>query len=176
MYVLSAKCYYNPDKVRWDEEKVRKYKSLSTKWTNNIYNIRILVSLHMAVDYSILFFIIRRIVRSILSDIILPHAALVAEEEHFINLLLVILRQCPLLNNEPSPNLFKLLFLSLGCCPELFQLLLQLVLLPFSILVLGFRSLFILLHPTSLKLCHLRLFLHLIRLLLYFCSGFPNTV
>ena len=47
-------------------------------------SIRIVVSLSRAADCRVFFFI-RRVVGNILSDVVLPHIPLIAEEEHLIN-------------------------------------------------------------------------------------------
>ena len=65
------------------KEKSAKVQSMPIKMTNCIW---IFVSLGRA---SILF--VKKIARDIMSNVVLSHAALVAKEEHFINLFLIIL-------------------------------------------------------------------------------------
>ena len=58
-----------------------------------------------------------------MSDIVLPHAALIDKEEHLINLFLIIFLQLLLFNSKLGSKLLKLFFLSLICSSELLQLL-----------------------------------------------------
>ena len=119
-------------------------------------SIRIFVSLGRATKCR-LFFLVRRIVGNILCDFDFPHASLVVEKEHLINLLLIIFFQLFLFSSEPNSELLKLFFLSLRCCSKLLQLLLQLVFLLFDIFAYGLYSLFFLSHPMSLDLRRLHL-------------------
>lgn len=70
-------------------------------------------------------------------DTILPYAALIAVEEHLVHLFLIIFSQCLLLSSELGMELLKLLLLSLRCCPEILELLVQLIPLLLSVLAFG---------------------------------------
>ena len=83
------------------EEKNAKVQSMPIRKTNCI---RIFISLGGAANCRIFLFI-GRIVGDILCDIVLPHATLVAKEEHLINLLLVIFLQLLLFNSETGLEL-----------------------------------------------------------------------
>ena len=82
------------------ERKNAKIQSLPIRETNYI---RIFVSLGEAANCYILF--IRRIIGDILSNDILPHAALVAKEEHLVYLFLVVFLQFLLFSSEPDLKL-----------------------------------------------------------------------
>ena len=93
-----------------------------------------------------------------------------------MNLLLIVHRQHLLLSSEPDSDLFKLLFVSLRCYPELLHLLLQLVTLPFSFLVLGLYNLLLFFHLVSLDLRRLHPLLQLSQQLLYIHDSFSDTI
>lgn len=92
-------------------------------------------------------------------DVVLPYATLIVVEEHLVHLLLIILSQCLILSSEPNPKHLKLFLLSLRCCLEILEILLQLITLLLSDLLLGLCSLFFLSHPASLSLHRLHLLL-----------------
>ena len=135
-------------------------------------SIRILVSLGGAINCCI-FFIIRGIGGDILC-VVLPHAALIAVEEHLIHLLLIILCQCLLLNSKPGPELLKLFVLRLRSCLKILELLLQLISLLLSDLALSLCSLFFLSHPASFNLCHFHPLLQFLQSLLCICGCYPD--
>lgn len=157
MYI-DVKCHYIPGRAGWNKKKKCAKMQVTTHLRDQEHPDLCLIG---RVANCCIFFVVRRINGDILCDAILPHVALSAVKEHLIYLLLVILNQRLLLSNEPGLNLLKLFFVSLGCCSELIQLLLQLVSLLFTILTLGLRSLLFLFHSTSLDLLHLHPFLQL---------------
>lgn len=150
-------CHYIRAKKDGREKKNANVQSLPIRKTNYIW---IFVSLGGIANCRIFFFI-KRIAGDILCDVVLPHATLVAEKEYLINLLLVIFLQLILFSSEPSP--------------ELFQLLLQLVHLMFSILSLSLCSLLFLSHSTSLDLRHLPLLICLIQQPFPVCDDFSSN-
>ena len=111
--------------------------------------IRIFVFLDRAIDDCTL--VIRRVVRNILSNNVLLQTTLVVEEEHFIDLLMIIFLQL-LFSSEPDPKLFYLFFLSIKNRPKVFQLLLQLVTLLLNIFTLGLCNLLFVFHLPRLNL------------------------
>ena len=148
------------------EGKSAKIQSLPIRETNCI---RIFVSLGGTANYCILF--IRKIIGDILSNDILPHAALVAKEEHLVYLFLAVFLQFLLFSSEPDPELLQLFLLSLENRPK-FPQLLQLVPLIFNILALGLYNLLFLSHPASLGLRHLPFFFFLLQHPFPFYDGF----
>ena len=73
-------------------------------------------------------------------DTILPYATLIVVEEHLVHLFMIIFSQCLLLNSEPGLELLKLLLLSLRCCLEILELLVQLIPLLLNVLAFGLYS------------------------------------
>lgn len=88
--------------------------------------------------------IVKRKWGNVLGNAILLHVVAIAEEVHFIQLLLILCLQFLLLSCKPNLKLFHLFLLGHESSPELLHFILQLGILMFGLFKLGLRDSFIL--------------------------------
>ena len=117
---MKAKIVHYKIMSRQDNRKKGKSTSVQSLPIRGLDYIRIFIFLGRAASCRTFF--IRGIVGNILGDVILPHTTLIDEEEHIINLLLILILQLLLMCIEPRTEFLQLILLGIKTRPELLQL------------------------------------------------------